>query len=664
MDELKRRSAMPHVGEPVSGISQMNVPSVPTMGVPTSAMPAREFIPIPEKKVIDRERVIKASQILQSYKEGKANLEERIRDNEEWYRLRHWECMRKSKAGLKKDEEEKVKPVSAWLFNSIANKHADAMDNFPAPNFLPREEGDKAEAEMLSSVVPVILEHNGFEETYSDVWDDKLKSGTGVYGVFWDKSKHGGLGDISVRCIDVLNLFWESGVTDIQKSRNLFHVELVANEVLNSTYPQTVGKLSGDSVGVAHYLYDDKVDTTDKSAVVDWYYKKVNAGGKTVLHFCKFVNDIVLYATENDPKYRERGWYDHGLYPFCFDVLFKMKGMPCGFGYIDVGKSAQEFIDRGNSGVMKSLLANAAPRYFYSSASKVNIEQFADLEQDMVKVEGVLSTDSVMPINGTPLSSIYLDVLNSKVEELKETTGNRDVQTGGTTSGVTAASAIAAMQEASGKLSRDANKAAYRVFRGVCNQIIELIRQFYDLPRCFRIIGEGGAAEFVSYSNKGIAPQAVDGAFGTESGYRVPQFDIEVTAEKQSPYSRLAQNELSLQFYNAGFFIPQNADASLACLEMMDFDRKENIMRKIQENGTLHEQVVMLQEQMLKLAQMVDASRGTNLADGMAASLMGEGTPHPSPAATPSPRGEGLSEGESRVTKNARERTAQTTAPR
>ena len=104
------------------------------------------------KQVIGREQVQEARLTLQKYKEGKANLEQKIIESEQWYKLRNWECMRKNSKAT-----DQVEPVSGWLFNSIANKHADAMDNFPSPNILPREEGDKAEAEMLTSIIPVIL---------------------------------------------------------------------------------------------------------------------------------------------------------------------------------------------------------------------------------------------------------------------------------------------------------------------------------------------------------------------------------------------------------------------------------------------------------------------------------------------------------------------------
>jgi len=605
---------------------------------------------------IGKEAIEKATQILQKYKEGKANLERRIIDNEQWYKLRHWESLRK-----KKDAQ--VQPVSGWLFNCIANKHADAMDNFPRPNILPREEGDKGDAEMLSSIIPVILEQNDFEETYDAVTLYKLKSGTGVYGVFWDSSKLNGLGDIAIEKVDIIQLFWEPGVTDIQDSMNMFHVELVDNEVLIGRYPQLQNRLSTPTIDVAKYIYDDSVDTSEKSAVIDWYYKKPNSQGKQILHYCKYVNDQVLFATENEPQYADRGFYDHGLYPFIFDPLFRVEGTPAGFGYIDVGKSAQEYIDRGNQAILENMLANSRPRHFIRSDGSVNEKEYADMTKDFIHVDGNLGQDSILPVNGKPLNDIYVQVIENKIAELKETTGNRDVNSGGS-SGVTAASAIAAMQEAGSKLSRDSNKAAYRTFRKICLMVIELIRQFYDLPRCFRIMGLNGTAKFVQYSNAGIVPQAQGSDFGIDMGLRIPLFDIEVTAEKESPYSRMSQNELALQLYGAGFFNPQLADQSLACLEMMDFDRKDEMMQRIAQNGGMMQMIMALQQQMMALGGMVDQNNGgTEVTDSLAQQF-GMAQPQEVPAANRVERDMKAAATESPVTEKARIRSNENTAPR
>ena len=556
--------------------------------------------------VIGPDRLRRARQDLNRCREGKANLERRVIENEQWYRLRHWECIRKA-AGSQ------VEPTSGWLFNAIANKHAEAMDNYPSPNVLPREEGDKEKARALGSILPVILQQEDFEDTYDRVMDDKLKSGTGIYGVFWDPEKLEGLGDISIQRIDILNLYWEGGITDIQQSRNVFYLRLWDNDLLLERYPQLEGKLSGAAEAGNRYVYDDRVDTSGKSAVIDWYYKK-RQNGRTVLHYCKFVGDTVLFATENEESYREKGWYDHGLYPFVLDPLFRTAGSPCGFGYIDVAKSAQEYVDRGNQAILQNLLANARPRHFIRTDGAVNEEEYADMTRDFVHVDGNLGEDSIKPIAGKSLSDIYVTVIANKIEELKEVTGTRDVTTGGTVSGVTAASAIAAMQEAGSKLSRDSNMASYRAFRKVCLMVVELIRQFYDLPRAFRILGDQGGVDFITFSNAGLKPQDQGVELGVELGLRTPLFDIEISAEKQSPYSRLSQNEMAMQFYSAGLFDPARATEALTALDMMDFNGKSAVVEKVRENGgryresRLRPQVEPMSEQEMRIRSGDNAS--------------------------------------------------------
>lgn len=216
---------------------------------------------------IGRAEIAEAISILSDYKKGKASLEERVVQDELWWELRHWEAIRKGKQRTDNPEYRGPEPSSAWLFNAILNKHADAMDNYPEPVVLPRERSDEESAKVLSSVLPVILEYNDYEQTYSDNWWEKLKHGTAAYGVFWNSAKDNGLGDVDIREIDLLKLFWEPGVTDIQKSRNLFIVDLVDEDLLEQQYPEHKGHLSGGAVDVKQYIYDDTIDTSNKSVV-------------------------------------------------------------------------------------------------------------------------------------------------------------------------------------------------------------------------------------------------------------------------------------------------------------------------------------------------------------------------------------------------------------
>lgn len=569
---------------------------------------------------IGSEEVREARFTLNQYRQGKANLDSRIIENEQWYKLRHWEQIRnksyqeagKTSAPVNMDPE----PASAWLFNSIANKHADAMDNYPEPVVLPREQSDEQDAKLLSDILPVVMEQNDFERTYNDMWWYKLKTGTGVLSAVWDNSKSP-TGDIDIRFVDLLNLFWEPGVTNIQNSRNLFHVELVDTDLLIEAYPQLKNKTLTDDIDVAKYLYDDTVDTTKKAAVVDWYYKRTN-GTKTVLHYCKFVSDVVLYASENDPEYSSRGFYDHGKYPFVFDPLFIEAGTPAGFGYIDVCKDPQLYIDKLDSVILKHAVMGARPRFFVRGDGAINEEEYADWRKDFIHYYGSGDPrDSVIPLEIPALSGTYVDVRTMKIDELKETSGNRDFSQGSTTSGVTAASAIAALQEAGSKLSRDMIKASYRAYRELCYLVIELMRQFYTETRYFRIVGARGEMEFVQFSGLQIAAKPIPSIAG-DPGYRVPIFDVTVKAQKNSPFSTAAQNERAKELYGLGFFRPDLADQALAALDMMQFEGIEQVRDRIAQNGTLFSQVQQLQAQMMKMAAIIDSQNGTTISQGIA----------------------------------------------
>ena len=600
--------------------------AMPGTGLPQSAGADSSLVEgaFDEADAIGEDEVRQANDLLQKYKAGKAALDKRIIENELWFRMGHWKnYQNKMMAG-------KPTPSSGWLFNSIANKHADAMDNYPEPNVLPRAADDEETAKVLSKILPTVLEQCDYETAYSDTWWRKLKTGTGVKGVFWDPAARGGLGEISIKSINILMLYWEPGVEDVQDSQNLFSLSLANNDQLESQYPQLKGH-TGHSLDVAKYVHDDSLDTSDKSVVVDWYYKKALPGGQTVLHYCKYCNGVVLYASENDPAMKDRGFYDHGNYPFVFDPLFREEDSPAGFGYIDVMKDTQTAIDEMNHAMDENVKLAAKQRYVLSDTAGVNEEELADFGRDIVHVVGRLTDDTFRPLQVSGLQGNLITYRDDRVSELKEISGNRDVSQGGTTSGLTAASAIAALQEAGSKLSRDMLKSAYRAFAKECYLVIELMRQFYDEQRVYRITGESGSTEYVPFSNAALQAQPGGMVGGVQLGDHEPVFDITVTAAKKSTFSRLSQNETAKECYQLGFFAPANADAALAALDMMDFEGIEKVRERVSQNGTLYQQLQQMAQQLQKMAAIIDQQNGTNVsaaasAAGQAAAGSGGGS--------------------------------------
>ena len=531
-----------------------------------------ETNPAAPEPAVGTAQVRNFQKLLHRYKAGKTNLERRIIDNEQWWKLRH------------NDGSTPRDAVSAWLCNVIMTKHADAMDAYPTCSILPQEPGDGDTARQLGAILPVVLRQCDFEATYSDVWWYKLKSGTGCYKVFWDGQ---GEGEIAIRKVNLLNLFWEPGVEDLQDSPYVFHVELWDNDRLCDQYPELAGSLRGDTAQVSKFLYDDTVPTDNKSLVVDVYYKR-----RGQLHYCKYVADQVLYATENEG----RPLYDHGRYPFVLDVLFPTEGSCCGYGYIDFGKQTQRYIDQMNHAIMQNALAASVPRWFIRSDGGVNEAEYADLTRPFVHVGGNLGEDSVRQIVTAPLDDLYMTVLQSRITELKETLGNRDAASGGVTASVTSASGIASLQEAAGKLSRDAEKTSYRAYEQIIYLCIALIRQFYPRDRVFRITGQMGRQEFLTFDAQSL--RRPRGLRQTPAA-----FDIEVTAQRENPYTKESYNELALQLFQVGAFQPQLADQVLGMLELMEFKGKEQVQQRVSKNSQLLQAIQTLQSQIDLLRQ-------------------------------------------------------------
>ena len=625
-------------------------------------------------KPIGQEQLKKFTQELQKYKAGKAQTDNRIIAAENWWKLRNT------------IEEQKVTNIGAdggftatsgWLHNVIVSKHADAMEAYPEPNILPREEMDTGEARMLTAIVPCVMEHNMFETTYSDNAWQKLKTGTGVYKVVWDSAKLHSLGDISIERVSVLNIYWEPGVTDIQKSRYFFHAELYDKDVLEQQYPQLVDKLKGKSFTTAKFLYDDHVDTENKHTVIEVYYHKY-VNGKKTLQYCRYVGDQVLYATENDtqpvidevsgqmkPSMAETGLYDHGKYPYVFDALYPIEGSPCGYGYVDICRNPQTVIDLLNTSFVKNAMVGAVPRYFKRKDGGVNAEQFLDLSNPLVDVNGNVDENALRRIEHDTLDSNYIAVLDRTIQELRETSGNTETSTGNISSGVTAASAIAALQAASGKGSKDSTQTSYRAYTQIVDLCIELIRQFYNMPRQFRIVGEYGMQKYVSYTNAGIQPQHQGNDFGQDMGYRLPVFDIKVSAQKKNVYTKVSQNELAIQFFQMGFFNPQLTDQSLLCLEIMDFDGKDGVMQKIAQNGTMFQKLIQYMQLALAFAETADPKAAEMIAQDVMMTMGGGAAPMGGGSAKmfQSDNIAGIGKKEPGIVANARSRSSEASQP-
>ncbi len=521
---------------------------------------------------VTRELLSEALSAYRTYRADKESLTARIRDDDRFYR--------ESCSGMSGALSSFMTCDTPFIFTAIENARADAIDNYPTANILERSPEGTKTAEVLSKIVPAQLEISEFKPAYKENIRRKLKYGTAVYGVFYNDRS----GDIDIRSIDILDIYADMHVSDVQDSAFLFIAAAVENRLLREWYPEFAAIFTGDaeveSISESYRL-------RDRSAVLDCYYKKADGS----VHMMKICKDTLIAATEDMEGY-EHGLYEHGMYPVVFDVLYPAENCPFGYGMIDVGKATQTEINKLDEAITENIMCGAKPRYLSKRSGGIDEDEFRDVSKNIVHYEG--DPEALKPIDTVSLPEAYISHRDRKKEELKEVLANRDFQQGSTSGGVTAASAIETLQQAGEKRSRALINDTYDSYKKIIYMIMELMRQFFEEKRVYRVSDEPGGDRFAEFSNEMMYVRDCRAGSGCgetaadepgRAGWRKLLFDIDVVPQRESPYTRETANNTILTFWQNGLFEPENAQAAVIALKSMSFDGKERLIADIRKHA-------------------------------------------------------------------------------
>ena len=473
------------------------------------------------------------------------------RDNEKMYQ--------KSYARSEYQIRKNLASSTNLIFSSIENAVATANENFPSPNILPRSEAVEDSAAVLSKIIPVILDLSDFKRIYKANMRTKAKFGTAVYFISADETNE----SIRINRLNFTDVFCDCHVDNVQDSKFLFIESAVDNDILKKQFPHLASLFEGDAE-VTSLGSTESFCVKNSSIITDAYYK---LDGK--LHLIEYINDEIIFATEDLPGY-ENGLYDHGLYPVVFDRQFPIAETPFGFGFIDIAKSTQITIDKLDDAILKNLMINSNPRFLSPRNGGIDMSEFLDSSKNVVHYDG--DFEGIKAIQGVLINGTYLAQRDTKKDELKELCSNRDFQQGDTNSGVQAASAILALQQAGEKRARLMSDDSYDSFKDIIFQVIELMRQFFNSSHSFRITNEKGKRDFIDFDKSMLF-----------DGSKPALFDIEIVAQKENPYSREMFNNTILSFWNSGMLNPANFDAAKIAVGMMQFDGKEQLLSELED---------------------------------------------------------------------------------
>ena len=524
------------------------------------------------KGKIKPEFIARATGAYSRYKGDMEPFRKKVRDNDKWYKCNYGQAIRPG--------TNEPGPATAFISSAIFARYADFIDNYPAPNILERRPDGEETAKKLRDIVPVILEMAKFKKTYKRNCYNKMKNGAGIYGVFANEAAK----RIDITAVDVMDFFCDVHARDLQDSDFVFVRSALSNDWLREQYPKFRDLFQGDCSTEGregNYTLDNRTE------VIDCYYKTVDKG----VQLMKLVSGVVIDATEDCEGY-EAGLYAHGLYPFVIDTMYPDDDNLMGFGLVDIIRNPQMYIDKLDAAILKNAMLASHPRWIIKDTGGINKKEFTDMSNEVIMSAMDVDEKNIRAFQPESLPVFVREHRENKINELKEIAGNRDWNNGGTGQGVTAASAIEALQSAGQKLSRANIDDTYDAYKELVAMVIELIRQFYDTEEMYRVTDENGVKSFITFSNAEMYERLSDSLGFMGGEWRAAEYDIDVIPQRQNPFTRETNNQTINALWAGGYFLDQNYEQAIIALNCMHFDSRDKLVSLMQER---HEQMMQMQ---------------------------------------------------------------------
>ena len=408
-----------------------------------------------------------------------------------------------------------------------------------------------------------ILKRRRYKSVYRTKCRQALKKGASVQEVFWDKTLYGGLGDINIRQWDILNFLWDPKSENIQEGRGVFKFGFYTKEYILERYPFANNLLKPDTYTRLSYFSD--TEQNEDIMMVDYWYKEYDEDGRAKVHMAKLAGHVLLEdSIETSPE----GMQLSGLYPFVVESPYPLEGQPVGLGVIDIFKNLQIYADKLDQIILKNALMSSKVKLLVNRSSDIDESALGDWSKEIIKANRI-DDGAIRWFQPASLNPYVLTHYNNKLDSIKLESGQSEFSRGEGGKGVTAASAILALQEAGSKRSRTLIDQLYDGFEDVVKLIIDLICENYTEQRRFRITNEKGVKN-ISFKNTDIQKN-------TSGLSRFIDFDIKVAVQKQTPYKSLYLNELALELLKAGIVDSQEA------LSMMTFTGKDALLDKVKQ---------------------------------------------------------------------------------
>lgn len=511
---------------------------------------------------------------------------------------------------LTQDERSRTSPPLNTLNSCIDNVIADQIDNMPEAKMVPEREETMDSAEEMSDVVSYCLYQANWPKKYQTLMEDAVVTGTGVVQVFWDEDMERGDGMVNVLAWHPEDFYPDPMYENIQDGRGCFKVTHTTVAWVEEHYPHAKGYVQSDEHSEEGFESTfESSDNDKKTTFIEFWYKHYDAKArKNRVHMAQFAGRALLYSTElgfhcDDKNTLKQGVFAHGELPF---ILYKYKDVwrkPFGTGLVHDYKPTQDAIDRYQKYIDDNARMSSVSKTYVRRGS-VPVEDVADMSKTVVEYSGSDVRSEMTTVQTAPLNNQVFTTMNYMVDTMKQDCGQNQFTRGEGGLGVTAATAIQALQEAGGKITRMHTEKFKNAFREMTEQIMWVLSEYLEPGRQFKIIGGWDSTGNMENRLVTIRPAKPEG-----DKLPKPAYTVRVQVQRNNPLQIQADNEFLMQVSQVCAQAGQPLPPETVVRLMEGYRTKSSVLKAVVQNSQTQQMIQQMQAQIEQLSTELQAAR-------------------------------------------------------
>ena len=497
--------------------------------------------------------------------------------------------------------------VSNFVFSTIEAIRPIMTDNNPKFLAIP----NNPQGQDFSSDVQMALDYEWDREKMATKLPAQLIPmlvyGTAVWFVQWN-GKDGEYGNINVRPVDPFNIFPDPLAEDVDSAEFIIYATYKNANQIKQQFPKKASAIEGSRISMSELVNNrDESDSQEENQVLilemwcrDWTTMDENEDGEQTLKYPKgrVITCLPELGILLDDK---KNPYKDGKFPFIlmknYDVPFKFWGT----GEVEQILSPQMYINELTNQIIDNAKNTANMQWIIDKNSGIGQGKLTNRPGLVIRKNPGSEVRRDTP---PPMPSYVRETIDVMKADIQDISGVLDSLKGEKQTGVVAASAILALQEASQSRIRLKIKIMESNLTELANMVYSRMQQFWKLDRWVRVTDIEGNPTFRQIGTEVLSND----------------FDVKVMAGSTMPVNKNAMMDLMIRLAQT------NAEDGLpmvdrkAILEYLPLSDKKAITERFEQMVAKQEQ----QQQQMQQQQLAQQQQGMQTEDRQQVAQLGE----------------------------------------